>query len=171
MMETLHFVGFGEYFNKTIQTLYNDCNSSIKLSHGTTSRFKINRGIPQGCPISPFLFLLVTQTMAIHIKRDTFCGIRILEKELKCSQLADDSHLKNNETEIKKAIDCLNIFSILSGLCLNINKCVLFPLKICNYNSILGIPVNEMVDYLGIKICKVQKEINNLNFTPIIKKI
>ncbi len=28
-----------------------------------------------------------------------------------------------------------------------------------------------MVDYLGIKICKVQKEINNLNFTPIIKKI
>ncbi len=78
---------------------------------------------------------------------------------------------KKNETEIKKAIDCLNIFSILSGLCLNINKCVLFPLKICNYNNILGIPVKEMVDYLGIKICKVQKEINNLNFTPIIKKI
>ncbi len=48
---------------------------------------------------------------------------------------------------------------------------MLFPLKICNYNSILGIPVKEMVDYLGIKICKVQKEINDLNFTPIIKKI
>ncbi len=92
MLETLHFLGFGEYFKKAIQTLYNDCNSSIKLSHGTASRFKINRGIPQGCPISPFLFLLVTQTMAIHIKRDTFCGIKILEKELKCSQLADDSH-------------------------------------------------------------------------------
>ncbi len=92
MLETLHFFGFGEYLKKAIQTLYNDCNSSIKLSHGTTSRFKINRGIRQGCPISPFLFLLVTQTMAIHIKRDTFCGIRILEKELKCSQLADDSH-------------------------------------------------------------------------------
>ncbi len=92
MMETLHFLGYGEYFKKAIQTLYNDCNSYIKLSHGTTSRFKINRGIPQGCPISPFLFLLVTQTMAIHIKRDTFCGIKILEKELKCSQLVDDSH-------------------------------------------------------------------------------
>ncbi len=91
MLETLHFLGFGEYFKKAIQTLYNDCNSYIKLSHGTTSRFKINRSIRQGCPISPFLFLLVTQTMAIHIKRDTFCGIRILEKELKCSQLADDT--------------------------------------------------------------------------------
>ncbi len=78
---------------------------------------------------------------------------------------------KQNETEIKKAIDCLNIFSSVSGVRLNIMKCVLFPLKICNYNNILGIPVKEMVDYLGIKICKDQKEINNLNFTPIIKKI
>ncbi len=47
---------------------------------------------------------------------------------------------------------------------------MLFPLKICKYNNILGIPVKEMVDYLGIKICKDQKEINNLNFTPVIKK-
>lgn len=94
--------------------------------------------------------------MAIHIKRDTFCGIRILEKELKCSQLADDSLFFLNETEIKKAIDCLNIFSSVSVLCLNIKKCVLFPLNICNYNNLLGIPVKEMVDYLGIKICKDQ---------------
>ncbi len=157
MLETLIFFGFGEYFLKAIQTLYNDCNSPIKLSHGTTSRFKINRGIRQGCPISPFLFLLVTQTMAIHIKRDTFCGIKILEKELKCSQLADDTAIKKNETEIKKAIDCLNIFSSVSGVCLNINKCVLFPLKICNYNNILGIPVKEMVDYLGIRSVKIKR--------------
>ncbi len=39
--------------------------------------------------------------------------------------------------KLKKAIDCLNIFSSVSGLCLNIKKCVLFPLKICNYNNIL----------------------------------
>lgn len=105
-------------------------NGSIKLSHGTSFRFKISRGIRQGCPISLFLFLLVTQTMAIYIKKGTFCGIRILEKELKCSQLADDTaFFLKNETEIKKAIECLSIFSSVSGLCLNIKKCVLFPLK------------------------------------------
>ncbi len=117
MMETLHFVGFGEYFKKAIQTLYNDCNSSIKLSHGTTSRFKINRGIRQGCPISPFLFLLVTQTMAMHIKRDTFCGIRILEKELKCSQLADDTAIKKKmKLKLKKLLIAL-IFSQFYLVC------------------------------------------------------
>lgn len=101
--------------------------------------------------------------MAIHIKKEQFCGIRLLEEELKCSQLADDTALFFflNETEIKKAIECLNIFSSVSGLCLNIKKCVLFPLKTCKHNNILGIPVKEMVEYLGIKICKDQKERNN----------
>jgi len=39
----------------------------------------------------------------------------------------------------------------------------------CNHNNI--IPVKVIVDYLGIKICKDKKERNNLNFTPIIRKI
>jgi len=41
----------------------------------------------------------------------------------------------------------------------------------CNHNNIFGIPVKVIVDYLGIKICKDKKERNNLNFTPIIRKI
>lgn len=45
---------------------------------------------------------------------------------------------------------------------------MLFPLKTCNHNNIFDIPVKELVDYLGIKICKDQKERNNLNFTPTL---
>ena len=45
------------------------------------------------------------------------------------------------------------------------------PCKTRNHNNIFGIPVKELVDYLGIKICKDQKERNNLNFTQIIRKI
>lgn len=55
-----HF-GFGEYFEKAVRTIYNGCNSSVKLSAGTSGRFEINRGIQQGSPLSPFLFLLDTQ--------------------------------------------------------------------------------------------------------------
>lgn len=60
---------FGKIFFNAIEVLYNGCNSSmIKLAHGKTPRFDINRGIRQGCPFTPLLFLLVAQVVAPHIK-------------------------------------------------------------------------------------------------------
>lgn len=44
-------------------------------------RFDIRRGIKQGCPISPFLFLLVTQVMAVNINKGSFRGIQIQDRE------------------------------------------------------------------------------------------
>ncbi len=54
-------------------------------------------------------------------------------------------------------IDCLNKFSLVSGLKLNLNKCELFPLKNGQFIDINGIPVKNVVTYLGIKICKDEK--------------
>ena len=54
---------------------------------------------------------------------------------------------------------------------LNINKCDLFPLKDNDLAEISGIPVNEEVTYLGIRICKNQIDRVALNFNPLIEKI
>lgn len=51
-------------------------------------RFDINRGKRRGCPLSPFLFLLVAQVMAVHMKNDPFQHISALGKEFK---LVDDT--------------------------------------------------------------------------------
>ncbi len=55
MFKVIAFFGFGMFFQKAIQTLYNGCNSSVQLTHGTCPRFNMSRGIRQGCPISPLL--------------------------------------------------------------------------------------------------------------------
>lgn len=52
---TLQEFGFGDIFCKAIKTLYSNANSSIRMKNGTTSRFSLNRGVRQGCPISPYL--------------------------------------------------------------------------------------------------------------------
>ncbi len=62
------FFEFGEFFCAAVETLYNNANCSIKLKHGTTSRFYLKIGIRQGCPISPYIFLLVTQLLSMQVK-------------------------------------------------------------------------------------------------------
>ncbi len=59
-------------FLKAVKTLYSGCISSVKLAHGTSQRCDIHRGIKQGCPRSPFLFLLVTQVLASHVKLNQY---------------------------------------------------------------------------------------------------
>jgi len=53
ILKSISFFGFGNYFYKAIQTLYNGCSSSVKLETGTSERLSISRGIRQGCPVSP----------------------------------------------------------------------------------------------------------------------
>ncbi len=45
MFKVIAFFGFAMFFQKAIQTLYNGCNSSVQLTHGTCPRFNMGRGI------------------------------------------------------------------------------------------------------------------------------
>lgn len=72
--------------------------------------------------------------------------------------------------EVSKAVSCIEDFSLVSGLKININKSVLFPLKDCVLQEVYGIPIKDKVTYLGIVICKDEKQRSELNFNPIIEK-
>ncbi len=77
-------------------------------------------------------------------KKYNFHGIRILEREIKCCQLADDTTIfVRDSSEVKNVIGCLNTFSLVSGL--NLNKCELFPLK--NGQSIGHSPVAQWLEH------------------------
>ena len=174
IFDLLNFFGFGSYFIHAIHVMYTNCNSSIKLFNGTSERFNINRGIKQGDPVAPYIFLIVIQALCLHINNNNFKGICIGGNEIKCSQLADDTTIfLQNEEQIPKAIECLQTFSDVSGLCVNIKKCELFSLKgnILEGTIFYGIPVKETVTYLGINICKNPQKRVELNFQPLVNKV
>jgi len=106
--------------SNSIQTLYKNANASIKLQHGTTHRFDIERGIRQGCPISPYLFPLPMQLLAIHIQNSNLKGISVANRSILISQLADDDttlFLKNKD-QVSVALNIIDLFSSASGLVL-----------------------------------------------------
>lgn len=112
IFRSLEKFGFGDFFCKAIRTMYMNGNSSIKLHSGTSPRFQLKRGIRQGCPISPYLFLLCTQLLNIYVKSGVIKGISIADKEIIISQLADDTTLfLKDATQVPNAINVIQAFS------------------------------------------------------------
>lgn len=91
IFQCLKLLGFGNKFRATIESLYDNSNSSISLPSGTSPRFAIKRGVKQGCPISPFLFRIATEMLSIFIKNSDIAPLNVMGLPVVISQLADDT--------------------------------------------------------------------------------
>ena len=151
---------------------YKGINSSVILNFNTSQRFDIKQGVRQGCPISPFLFILVVELLSINIAQNPdLKGISIFDREIRILQLADDTTLfLRDRDQLPKAIELVEQFSSASGLKLNISKCELLPLHECDETSIDNVPIKNVVKYLGIHMTRNLLVKQHLNFNERIKK-
>ena len=172
LIETIKTFGFGSNFSNVVSMFYKDINSSAIIKYNTSQRFQINRGVRQGCNFSPFLFILVTELLAINIlKNVSFEGINIFGRELKMSQLADDTTIfLKDQNQLGPALDLVDQFSDASGLKLNRAKCELLPLHNCVDKVINNIPVKDTVKYLGIYVTRDMTTRQDLNFSNRLQK-
>ena len=82
----------------------------------------IERGCRQGDPISPYLFILVTEILTLMIDQNTdIRGITVGKKQIKLTQFADDTTVILDGSQ-KSLQATLNIFSSISGLDVNKDK-------------------------------------------------
>ena len=78
----------------------------------------------QGCPLSPFLFVLTAELMSNKIRQsDTVKGVSLCGNEIKISQFADDTNLICADIpSVENALQILVDFGKISGLTLNKEK-------------------------------------------------
>ena len=83
---------FGPDMRHWIFTFYNNIKSCVCVNGQYSSWFEVQRGTRQGDPVSPYIFLLCAEILAIMIKQNkTIRGIRVMDDEVLISQYADDT--------------------------------------------------------------------------------
>jgi len=94
IMRTLDVFNFGASIQKWVSTFYTNIESATLNNGFLTNWFQPSRGVRQGCPLSPYLFILSAEVMANKIRRDLHIkGIEILGNKLRLSQYAADRNL------------------------------------------------------------------------------
>ena len=93
--KVLEVFNFGPVIRKWFSVIYNDAVSAAMNNGFLTNYFQISRGVRQGCPLSPFLFILAVEILACKIRKDSSCKGIILpnQQEAKIAQFADDTTL------------------------------------------------------------------------------
>ena len=176
IMNTLDAFNFGTSIKRWISTFYTNIESAVINNGFLTNWFKPSRGVRQGCPLSPFLFILSAELLANKIRQDTkIKGIKILENEIKLSQFADDTNLFCADLEtVKEALKLVDEFGRLSGLTLNVKKSKAMWLGKWekNKNSPLNLKwMRSPMRILGVHVSYNERENNELNFNLKMRKM
>ena len=132
IINSLKTFNFGPKFIQIVSVLINGSQSCVSNGNWLPSWFPCDRGVRQGCCLSPYLFLLVVEILSIRLRHSNeIQGVSINKSNLKLSkalQYADDLSLfLKDESELEAAFSIIEKFGRISGLKLNKQKSIVLP--------------------------------------------
>ena len=175
---TLQQFGFGESFIHWIKTLYTSPKATVTTNGITSSTFTLHRGTRQGCPLSPSLFALFIEPLAIAIRQNNnIHGIIVKDVHHKISLYADDIllYLQSPQKSLQETLKIINCFSSISDYTINWNKSTVLPLSDNAWDPAAQDFTHKIhmgnIRYLGINISSRLSELLTLNHYPLLQTI
>ena len=125
IFKTLKLFGFGNSIIQWVKLFYKNANLAVNQGGNLSPFFPIGRGCRQGDSLSPYIFILCAEVLAIKIRNNkNIKGIKIGNTEFKLSQYADDASviLDGSPTSLNETLDELYYYAQYSGLNVNFDK-------------------------------------------------
>ncbi|KAK5786883.1 hypothetical protein PVK06_041531 [Gossypium arboreum] len=120
----MFIMGFGDKWRGWMMECISTARAVVIINGSSSKEFSFHRALPQGDPLSPFLFILVTE--ALHLALDSVVemglikGFKNIISGLKFShlQFADDTilFLKADDNKVSNMKYILRCFEIFSGV-------------------------------------------------------
>ena len=173
--KSLEFFGFGESFLGWIKTFYKNISSCVTNNGFSTPSFNLKRGVRQGDPLSPSLFIIVLELLALSIRNnDQIKGITVDGSEIKLVIFADDmTSFVRDKLSHRTLFDTIDLFSTYSGLKLNRDKTEILLLGNMEASSSeLGVnEISKVIKILGVNFTFNHSLFYKLNFESIEKSL
>ena len=175
MLETLSAFNFGPTFIRWIRTFYQNITSSVMNNGFSTHPIDIRRGARQGDPLSPYLFIICLETLAISVRRNkNIQGILVDKEEIKLEMFADDvsAFLLRNTRSLEALLHTADLFSKCSGLEINSEKTErMVSSTVATVISSKNIRMKDTIKILGVCFTYNDSQRKKLNFAEILRSI
>ena len=124
MWKTLKEMGIPTHLIMLLKSLYENQEAVVRTEHGDTGKFRIGKGVRQGCILSPVLFNLYAERIIRMAELETADeGVKIAGQILNNLRYADDTTLlAGRKEDLAELIKRLRRESEKAGLYFNIKK-------------------------------------------------
>lgn len=128
LLSTLNHMGFGPSFISWVKLLYSNIRSAILINGYTSNPFWPSRGVRQGCPLSPLLYVISIEVLAANLRsHPSIVGLRLrgIPDPLPVLSLyADDTSVISTSDDATRAVfSTYERFEKGTGSKLNLSKC------------------------------------------------
>ncbi len=122
LWETMESLGYGGKTLRIIKGMYTNVQTTITLGNITTERIPVDKGLKQGCPLSPILFALYIRDLGIQLEQ-TNKGAKIGKISIPGIFFADDMVLLSDSEEgLQTLLDTTATFGQMKDLTFNGGK-------------------------------------------------
>lgn len=164
LQNILAAMNFGPSFQRWIRLFYTDIYSSVLVNGFVSDPFSVSRGVRQGCPLSPLLYVLVAETIASAIRQSPAIDGYHLPDGSRCKlcQYADDTTVVvSSDKSIQELFSLFRRYESASGARLNVEKCK--GLLLGSWRTRTHLPVqldwtNDAIVVLGSRLATDGKE-------------
>ena len=110
-----------------VDLFYTGVQSAVIVNGYLSGFFSLSRGVRQGCPLSPLLYVLVSEVLAVNVRANpAITGLSLPGVPAPLSpitQYADDTSLiVGSDRSIRAVFDTYSLFEKGSGAKLNLSK-------------------------------------------------
>ena len=148
-------MGIPDHLTCFLRNLYAGQEATVRTEHGTTDWFQVEKGVRQGCILSPCLFNLCAEYIMRNAGlEEAQAGTKIAGRNINNLRYADDTTLMEESEELKSLLMKVKEESEKVGLKLNIQKTKIIVSGPITSQQIDGETVEIVIDFIlgGSKI-------------------
>ena len=179
MAKVLEFFNFGPSIRRWVKLFYTNVESCVIVNGHMSDWFYLQRGCRQGDALSPYLFILCAEILAILLRNNpNIKGIKINGIEYIVSQYADDTSLTldGSQESLLHTMIILKFYGRISGLNINTDKTKVIWFGSRKNSQVILCPEynlsweNSSFTVLGVKFSTDLSDIANQNYNLKIEE-